>query len=83
MDYVNLGRTGLRVSRACLGMMSYGEAREPPVGARRGAGGTDRPPGRRGQHHLLRLLGRVNFSRDHDAGRIVPEVERLGTQAGK
>ena len=30
MDYVNLGRTGLRVSRECLGMMSYGkhESRE-------------------------------------------------------
>ncbi len=30
MDYVNLGRTGLRVSRICLGMMSYGkhESRE-------------------------------------------------------
>jgi aryl-alcohol dehydrogenase-like predicted oxidoreductase len=25
MDYVNLGRTGLRVSRVCLGMMSYGK----------------------------------------------------------
>lgn len=25
MDYVNLGGTGLRVSRVCLGMMSYGE----------------------------------------------------------
>jgi aryl-alcohol dehydrogenase-like predicted oxidoreductase len=24
MQYVNLGRTGLRVSRVCLGMMSYG-----------------------------------------------------------
>jgi len=24
MEYVNLGRTGLRVSRICLGMMSYG-----------------------------------------------------------
>src|SRR6478735_9074159 len=24
MDYVNLGRTGLRVSRICLGCMSYG-----------------------------------------------------------
>ncbi|HXV96081.1 MAG TPA: aldo/keto reductase [Gaiellaceae bacterium] len=24
MEYVNLGRTGLRVSRACLGMMSFG-----------------------------------------------------------
>ncbi len=30
MDHVNLGRTGLRVSRLCLGMMSYGkhESRE-------------------------------------------------------
>jgi 1-deoxyxylulose-5-phosphate synthase len=30
MDYVNLGSTGLRVSRICLGMMSYGkhESRE-------------------------------------------------------
>jgi aryl-alcohol dehydrogenase-like predicted oxidoreductase len=30
MQYVNLGRTGLRVSRLCLGMMSYGkhESRE-------------------------------------------------------
>ena len=25
MDYVNLGRTGLKVSRLCLGCMSYGE----------------------------------------------------------
>jgi aryl-alcohol dehydrogenase-like predicted oxidoreductase len=25
MDYVNLGNTGLRVSRICLGMMSYGD----------------------------------------------------------
>ncbi len=30
MEYVNLGSTGLRVSRVCLGMMSYGkhESRE-------------------------------------------------------
>jgi len=25
MDYINLGRTGLRVSRLCLGMMTYGD----------------------------------------------------------
>ena len=30
MDYVNLGRTGLRVSRVCLGMMSYGRSEERP-----------------------------------------------------
>ncbi|HEX3909963.1 MAG TPA: aldo/keto reductase [Solirubrobacteraceae bacterium] len=28
MDYVNLGSTGLRVSRVCLGMMSYGNDSE-------------------------------------------------------
>jgi 1-deoxyxylulose-5-phosphate synthase len=30
MDYVNLGRTGVRVSRVCLGMMSYGASDERP-----------------------------------------------------
>src|SRR5437879_5468069 len=30
MEYVNLGRTGLRVSRICLGMMSYGRSEERP-----------------------------------------------------
>ena len=28
MDYVNLGATGLRVSRICLGMMSYGNSKQ-------------------------------------------------------
>src|SRR6266540_5494889 len=28
MDYVNLGKTGLKVSRLCLGMMSYGSKQE-------------------------------------------------------
>ena len=28
MDYVNLGRSGLRVSRICLGMMSFGQRSE-------------------------------------------------------
>ena len=28
MKYVNLGATGLRVSRICLGMMSYGNDSE-------------------------------------------------------
>jgi aryl-alcohol dehydrogenase-like predicted oxidoreductase len=32
MEYVNLGRTGLKVSRLCLGCMSYGV---PPAGALR------------------------------------------------
>ncbi len=30
MDYVNLGRSGLRVSRICLGMMSYGKHESRP-----------------------------------------------------
>jgi aryl-alcohol dehydrogenase-like predicted oxidoreductase len=30
MDYVNLGATGLRVSRVCLGMMSFGNDSERP-----------------------------------------------------
>jgi aryl-alcohol dehydrogenase-like predicted oxidoreductase len=30
VEYVNLGRTGLRVSRICLGMMSYGRSEERP-----------------------------------------------------
>jgi aryl-alcohol dehydrogenase-like predicted oxidoreductase len=30
MDYVNLGRTGLRVSRLCLGMMSFGPHESRP-----------------------------------------------------
>ena len=31
MDYINLGRTGLQVSRLCLGCMSYGQATTPGV----------------------------------------------------
>ena len=31
MDYVTLGRTGLQVSRICLGCMSYGQAKTPGV----------------------------------------------------
>jgi len=30
MDFVNLGRCGLRVSRICLGMMSYGNDSDRP-----------------------------------------------------
>lgn len=26
MDYVNFGKTGLKVSRLCLGCMSFGES---------------------------------------------------------
>ena len=39
MDYVKLGRTGLEVSRLCLGCMTYGDARprQPSLDAGRGA----------------------------------------------
>jgi len=30
MDYVNLGRTGLKVSRICLGCMTYGSSKWRP-----------------------------------------------------
>lgn len=30
MQYVNLGRSGLKVSRLCLGCMSYGEPERLP-----------------------------------------------------
>ena len=30
MEYVNLGATGMRVSRVCLGMMSFGNNSERP-----------------------------------------------------
>ena len=42
MDYVNLGKTGLKVSRICLGCMTYGapatgelKTRQPRLGAQR------------------------------------------------
>ena len=30
MQYVSLGRTGLQVSRLCLGCMSFGDPNRPP-----------------------------------------------------
>jgi aryl-alcohol dehydrogenase-like predicted oxidoreductase len=37
MEYANLGRTGLRVSRVCLGMMSYGNDSDRPWALDEGA----------------------------------------------
>src|SRR3954453_10907316 len=37
MEYVSLGRTGVRVSRICLGMMSYGSSDERPWALEEGA----------------------------------------------
>ena len=59
MEYVNLGRTGLRVSRVCLGMMSFGkhESREWTLDEPRC--GADRPPRGRGRHYVLRHRRRL------------------------
>jgi 1-deoxyxylulose-5-phosphate synthase len=79
VKYVNLGSTGLRVSRICLGMMSYGndserpwvldeEAAEPIVRAAADAGVTfydtaDTYSGGTSEVATGRLLGKL-FSRD-------------------
>jgi 1-deoxyxylulose-5-phosphate synthase len=79
MKYVNLGSTGLRVSRVCLGMMSYGnnserpwvldeDAAEPIVRAAADAGinfydTADTYSGGASEVATGRLLGRL-FSRD-------------------
>ena len=39
VEYVNLGNTGLRVSRLCLGMMSYGSFEGRPWALDEGAAG--------------------------------------------
>ena len=59
MDYVNLGRTGLRVSRVCLGMMSYGNAATSPWALDEDAARADRAPRSRGRHHVLRHRRRL------------------------
>jgi aryl-alcohol dehydrogenase-like predicted oxidoreductase len=38
MDYVRLGNTGLKVSRLCLGCMTYGSSKVAALGAGRGGG---------------------------------------------
>ena len=54
MKYTTLGRTGVTVSRLCLGCMSYGDAGVAPVGPRRGGGAAVLPPRDRGRRQLLR-----------------------------
>ena len=45
MDYVRLGNTGLKVSRLCLGCMTYGSLEVAPLGAGRGGGDAVLPEG--------------------------------------
>ena len=64
MKTVRLGRTGLKVSRICLGCMTYGvpERGAHPWTLRRGGQPAADPPGGRAGHQLLRhrqhLFGR-------------------------
>ena len=70
MEYVNLGSTGLRVSRVCLGMMSYGQHESRPWALDEAAA---EPIVRRaveGGDHLLRHRGRLQ--RRSERGRHRP-----------
>ena len=60
MEYVKLGRTGLEVSRICLGCMSYGgPTRRQHVVARRGREPAVHQTRARGRHQLLRYRERL------------------------
>ena len=61
VKYVKLGRTGLDVSRICLGCMSYGDASRglAPLGARRGRVTSVLPPGVGCRDQLLRHRQRL------------------------
>ena len=54
MDYVNLGSTGLKVSRLCLGMMTYGSEEMARMGARGRRGAPVHQARARRRHQLLR-----------------------------
>ena len=77
MEYVNLGATGLKVSRICLGCMSYGaqRARHASLGARRGGEPAVLPPGARSRHQLLRHGERLFARRERGDHR--PRAEGL------
>ncbi len=57
MKYVNLGRSGLKVSRLCLGCMSYGEPEQLVI--------TRHKPG------ALLPRGRARFRRDSSWCRLI------------
>ena len=80
MKYTYLGRTGVTVSRLCLGCMSYGDPGLASVGARRIRFAPVLPPRRRGGHQLLRhrrhvLAGRERGSHRPGAARVCPAAK--------
>ena len=77
MDYVNLGKSGLKVSRICLGCMSYGvpERGRAPLDARRRAEPAVHQARPRAGHQLLRH--RQRLLRRHERGDPRPRDPRL------
>ena len=71
MEYVNLGGTGLRVSRVCLGMMSFGEHESRAWALDESAGRADRQACGRGRRHLLRHGGRLQRRAERGRHRAV------------
>ena len=64
MDYVRLGSTGLKVSRLCLGTMTYGTPDVAAVGAGRGGEPPVHPARARARHQLLRHRRHVLAGRE-------------------
>ena len=81
MQYTKLGRTGLDVSRVCLGCMSYGEpdSRQPSVDPRGGGEPAVPEEGARSRHQLLRHRQRVfRGSSEEIVGRALLDYARRG-----
>ena len=80
MEYVNLGNTGLRVSRVCLGMMSFGAHEERPWAL----GEADAEPIVRraveGGDHVLRHRRRLQRRRERGAHRPHPRASSLSRE---
>ncbi len=72
MEYVNLGSTGLRVSRICLGMMSYGRHESREWALDEDGRGADRAARGRGRDHVLRHRRRLQRRRERGGDRPPP-----------
>ena len=83
MDYINLGKTGLKVSRICLGCMTYGEPATGELKGGRHAWALNEEesqpfsaPGARSRHQLLRYRKCLLERRQRGSGRAIPESQR-------